>query len=62
MGSVTTPAKVELGVKTTAPVVRFSTYVPSAVVNVVKLVQESADVVVPAQIPIVLASSGCDVS
>jgi hypothetical protein len=62
MGSVTTPAKVELGVKTTDPVVRFSTYVPSAVVNVVKLVQESADVVVPAQIPIVLASSGCDVS
>jgi hypothetical protein len=49
-------------VKTTDPVVRFSTYVPSAVVNVVKLVQESADVVVPAQIPIVLASSGCDVS
>lgn len=35
---------------------------PSAVVTAVVPVQEAAEVTAPAQIPIVLASSGCDVS
>jgi hypothetical protein len=58
IGAVTTPANVELGVKMTAPVVRFSTYVPSAVVSEVSDAHDDATVVLPAHRPIVEGSSG----
>jgi hypothetical protein len=62
IGAVTTPVKVAVGVKVTTPVEVLSEYVPSAVVTVDVPVHEAADVTEPAQIPIVLASSGYEES